>query len=167
MQRFQNGRSPPMGLHGSSVDACWHPLTPEHGFPSLQYRAQGAPPRPATFPWTPFPLSKGNKKNRRRNTSCKKQSNFLRRHYPHQVKGRSLRTSSQPAYELPCFYFLYSTPNGSRMQEGKRNLRRKNLSGPFPGGKLCFKTESLTGMPYKTPGAPARLPLPGRLLPGG
>ncbi|MBQ1410521.1 MAG: hypothetical protein IIY94_04515 [Oscillospiraceae bacterium] len=32
-----------------SVDACWHPLTPEHGFPSLIYKAQGAPPQPATL----------------------------------------------------------------------------------------------------------------------
>ena len=33
-----------------SVDAYWHPLTPEHGFPSLNsYKAQGAPPRPAAI----------------------------------------------------------------------------------------------------------------------
>ncbi len=31
----------------SSVEACWPPLTPEHGFPSLSYKAQGAPPQPA------------------------------------------------------------------------------------------------------------------------
>ena len=31
-----------------SVEACWLPLTPEHGFPSLTLlTAQGAPPRPA------------------------------------------------------------------------------------------------------------------------
>lgn len=30
-----------------SVDAYWHPLTPEHGFPSLSYKTQGAPPQPA------------------------------------------------------------------------------------------------------------------------
>ena len=35
-------------LHGSSVDAYWHPLTPEHGFPSLQYKIQGAPPKSAS-----------------------------------------------------------------------------------------------------------------------
>ena len=28
----------------SSVEAYWPPLTPEHGFPSLSYKAQGAPP---------------------------------------------------------------------------------------------------------------------------
>ena len=33
---------------GEPVDAYWHPLTPEHGFPSLLYKAQGAPPQPAT-----------------------------------------------------------------------------------------------------------------------
>ena len=36
-------------LHGSSVDAYWHPLTPEHGFPSLIYKTQGAPPQSATI----------------------------------------------------------------------------------------------------------------------
>jgi hypothetical protein len=35
-------------LYGSSVDAYWHPLTPEHGFPSLKYKTQGAPPQSAT-----------------------------------------------------------------------------------------------------------------------
>ena len=42
-----------------AVDAYWHPLTPEHGFPSLiSYMAQGAPPRPAAcwrIPFPPFP----------------------------------------------------------------------------------------------------------------
>ena len=31
-----------------SVDAYWHPLTPEHGFPSLHYKTQGARPQSAT-----------------------------------------------------------------------------------------------------------------------
>ena len=30
-----------------SVETCWSPLTPEHGFPSLLYKTQGAPPRPS------------------------------------------------------------------------------------------------------------------------
>ena len=31
-----------------SVETCWFPLTPEHGFPSLHSsKAQGAPPQPA------------------------------------------------------------------------------------------------------------------------
>ena len=30
-----------------SVEAYWPPLTPEHGFPSLSYKVQGAPPQPA------------------------------------------------------------------------------------------------------------------------
>jgi len=47
-------------LHGSSVDACWHPLTPEHGFPSLIYKTQGAPPQSATSVdlVSPFPKRK-------------------------------------------------------------------------------------------------------------
>ena len=37
---------------------------------------------------------------------------FLRRHYPHQVKGRSLITSSQPAFtSSPVFIFHYYTSN--------------------------------------------------------
>ena len=49
-------------------------------------------------------------KNRRHHSgaSCKKSFSydFLRRHYPHQVKGRSLVTSSQPASRAPlCFVF--------------------------------------------------------------
>ena len=37
-----------------AVEALWPPLTPEHGFPSLSYKVQGAPPRPAAgVPQTP------------------------------------------------------------------------------------------------------------------
>ena len=92
-----------------SVDAYWHPLTPEHGFPSLNsYKAQGAPPRPAAIRRIPFLLSRSVLKQKTGDTSadipCKNSSHdFLRRHYPHQVKGRSSITSSQPANELPCF----------------------------------------------------------------
>ena len=31
-------------LCGRSVDACWHPLTPEHGFPSLYLQDSGRSP---------------------------------------------------------------------------------------------------------------------------
>ena len=34
---------------------------------------------------------------------------FLRRHYPHQVKGRSLITSSQPAFTSSPVFYQYST----------------------------------------------------------
>jgi len=52
------GRSP-LRLLEKSVEACWPPLTPEHGFPSLRWhRAQGAPPLPAPgFPGRPHGLS--------------------------------------------------------------------------------------------------------------
>ena len=43
-------------LSPCSVDAYWHPLTPEHGFPSLRYKTQGAPPQSAS------PFCKGMKK---------------------------------------------------------------------------------------------------------
>ena len=33
----------------NSVDTSWYPLTPEHGFPSLKYKTQGAPPQSATI----------------------------------------------------------------------------------------------------------------------
>ena len=45
-------------LYGSSVDAYWHPLTPEHGFPSLKIKTQGAPPQSATYVDLRFLLSK-------------------------------------------------------------------------------------------------------------
>ena len=58
------------GGYKSSVEACWPPLTPEHGFPSLQtaYKAQGAPPLPAAalprkFRFPP-PFQKGTKNGR-------------------------------------------------------------------------------------------------------
>ena len=35
------------GGYKSSVEACWPPLTPEHGFPSLILPARSAPSRPA------------------------------------------------------------------------------------------------------------------------
>ena len=55
-------------MHGSSVDAYWHPLTPEHGFPSLIYKTQGAPPQPATQVDFVSSFLKGYKKQE--NTFC-------------------------------------------------------------------------------------------------
>ena len=89
-----------------AVDAYWHPLTPEHGFPSQSFQGSGRSPSARSRPLRRLAATK----NRRHHSgaSCKKSFSydFLRRHYPHQVKGRSLVTSSQPASRAPlCFVF--------------------------------------------------------------
>ena len=99
----------PEGQTGSSlgsVGAYWPPLTPEHGFPSQLFQGSGRSPSARSRPLRRLAATK----NRRHHSgaSCKKSFSydFLRRHYPHQVKGRSLVTSSQPASRAPlCFVF--------------------------------------------------------------
>ena len=64
--------------------------------------------------------------------SCKKSvhDDFLRRHYPHQVKGRSWMTSSQPAHtSSPVFisFLLYTFPSEISSRIYQRN--RKNMAG--------------------------------------
>ena len=116
-----------------AVDAYWHPLTPEHGFPSLiSYMAQGAPPRPAAcwrIPFPPFPkygfcyfffchlFRKHNNPELFKSDDIKT-GDTHRGMSPVKIhimtsyggiirirlKGRSSITSSQPANELPCFY---------------------------------------------------------------
>ena len=99
----------PLKLYGSSVDAYWHPLTPEHGFPSLIYITQGAPPQSATYVDIRFLLSPEHKKTGDTFWMPPVKNlyyDFLRRHYPHQVKGRSLITSSQPAFTSSPVFLL-------------------------------------------------------------
>ena len=67
-----------------------------------------------------------------RGFSCKKSlhDDFLRRHYPHQVKGRSWMTSSQPAHtSSPVFIsmLLYTFPSEISSCIYQRN--RKNMAG--------------------------------------
>ena len=75
-------------------------------------------------------------KNRRRpaDVSCKKSSyDFLRRHYPHQVKGRSGRFLSACRCKLPCFvrwrhvldanHRAYYIAGGGECQGGRRGTR--------------------------------------------
>ena len=93
-------------LSQKAVEACWPPLTPEHGFPSQLFQGSGRSPSARSRPLRRLAATK----NRRHHSgaSCKKSFSydFLRRHYPHQVKGRSLVTSSQPALRAPlCFVF--------------------------------------------------------------
>ena len=42
----ENRYSFPVKTARKAVEAFWLPLTPEHGFPSLSSKAQGAPPQP-------------------------------------------------------------------------------------------------------------------------
>ena len=114
-----------------AVDAYWHPLTPEHGFPSLiSYKAQGAPPRPAAcwrIPFSPFKVwfcycffchlfRKHNDPKFFKSDDIKTGDTHhgmspVKIHIMTsyggiiriRLKGRSSITSSQPANELPCF----------------------------------------------------------------
>ena len=119
-----------------AVDAYWHPLTPEHGFPSLiSYMAQGAPPRPAAcwrIPFPPFPkygfcycffchlFRKHNdpeffKSDDIKTGDTHRGMSPVKIHIMTsyggiiriRLKGRSSITSSQPANELPCFCKTY------------------------------------------------------------
>ena len=98
---------------GRSVETCWSPLTPEHGFPSLFFgpdpgrspsirsrRTRGA----ARFSLPPL-----QKETRRapEMPPCRLRSDSLRWHYPHQVKGRRFIFLS--AVKLPCICLYYCT----------------------------------------------------------
>ena len=84
----------------TSVEACWPPLTPEHGFPSLCFwpghRALPLCPLPVVpgapdvvfADAHPFRLKVKNSGRLRGCPPCRMLiHNFLRWHYPHQVKG--------------------------------------------------------------------------------
>ena len=95
-----------------AVDAYWHPLTPEHGFPSLiSYKAQGAPPRPAACWRIPFPPFSKFKSDNSKTGDTPRGMSPVKIHIMTsyggiiriRLKGRSSITSSQPANELPCF----------------------------------------------------------------
>ena len=75
----------------NSVDTSWHPLTPEHGFPSLKYKTQGAPPQSATIVVPKSSFRKEKQEIPLVVPPVKTLSyDFLRRHYPHQVIGSKL-----------------------------------------------------------------------------
>ena len=97
-----------------SVEAYWPPLTPEHGFPSLHFwpghRALPLCPLPAlsrgAAVFSSHVLSKrsvsGQTKTGRPNLGRPAMQSydpydFLRWHYPHQVRGSRRQASSQPA----------------------------------------------------------------------
>ena len=66
-----------------AVEACWPPLTPEHGFPSLyKPKAQGAPPLPAAVPpagiFTSFPQKSTKKSGDTPNGASRKKYRFPR-----------------------------------------------------------------------------------------
>ena len=79
-------------------------------------------------------------KNRRTRSgfSCKKSldDDFLRRHYPHQVKGRSWMTSSQPAQtSSPVFIFYYYTSTFAK----KQAIFKRQGSTNHMTAKPCYK----------------------------
>ena len=84
-------------------------------FPSLNsYKAQGAPPRPAAIRRIPFLLSRSVLKQKTGDTSadipCKNSSHdFLRRHYPHQVKVEVRSLPLSPPTSSPVFVSVIIT----------------------------------------------------------
>ncbi len=113
----------------------WLPLTPEHGFPSLHISgAQGAPPRPGRkYCGTAYPpLSKKVIATKKQGTPLraplrKANKNFLRRHYPHQVKGSKAQPSSQPFAALPPWlprvFFGFCRVHSCNLHTGKKHFR--------------------------------------------
>jgi len=109
------------------VENHFSPLTPKHGFPSLIYKTQGAPPQPATCVEyrLPFRMSKSHSmsfrsvkslcncailhnktgENRLWIPPAKGKYHFLRRHYPHQVIGSKVHPSSQPVNTSSPVFF--------------------------------------------------------------
>ena len=108
---------------GKSVEAFWPPLTPEHGFPSLFCR-----PGPRALPLSPLPVVPGapdvvfadahpfrlKVKNSGRLRGCPPCRmlihNFLRWHYPHQVKGQDLAGLLSAREGSPVFVAFIMTP---------------------------------------------------------
>lgn len=102
-------------LYGSSVDAYWHPLTPEHGFPSLLLSApkrdisvrKALPSRTPEGYREPFFTSfqKNTTKNESRPTGQLSVKGFFKRslrwHYPNQVRSK-VTPSSQPVVQAPA-----------------------------------------------------------------
>ena len=77
-------------------------------------------PKLRALPLSPLLLSRKNRNaggSLMRQSSCEQKA-FLRRHYPHQVKGRSWMTSSQPAStSSPVFIYRHYIPCSCKMQE--------------------------------------------------
>ncbi len=104
-----------------AVETFWSPLTPEHGFPSHRFKAQGAPPsarsRPDAGGWTTKKAGDPLRHLLQKITH----DDFLRRHYPHQVKGSKLKLLPlSPLHELPCVLFsrYILHPSGAKSKPG-------------------------------------------------
>lgn len=70
-------------------------------------KVQGAPLLPARKIGKFFnPLLSKKNRDTLLDVSVKSYYDFLRRHYPHQVKGSKLSTSSQPDPQAPLFLYL-------------------------------------------------------------
>ena len=106
------------GCTGSSVEACWIPLTPEHGFPSLFFttRHEALPSCPPKLNWgMPFSLpfqQRSGQKNRSRLiwpllSKCVLSQASLRWHYPNQVIGRRSHLPLSLYYKLPSVQLSY------------------------------------------------------------
>lgn len=132
----------------SSVEACWPPLTPEHGFPSLQMlsgpNAGRSPSVRSQIPGRRLILSRllpeGFLQKARRpantRTAVKSPSiDSLRRHYPRQVKGsKRLLPLSLPA---PLLFWLQDIIAGricqasfSARQKQSDDQNKQKTAGP-------------------------------------
>ena len=90
--------------------------------------AQGAPPQPGHKKTGGSPADPPVKNL---------DTDFLRRHYPHQVKGRSWSTSSQPAYTSSPV-FLVVTPSSIHAAQGKcKTFASAPAEGAVPAIPAC------------------------------
>ena len=102
---------------------------PETRVPIAEYKTQGAPPQPATCVEYRLLIQK----NRRKPfvvSSCKKSYDFLRRHYPHQVKGSKVHPSSQPVNtSSPVFQLSKQKPETPVLMPPVEKLRTMTSYG--------------------------------------
>ena len=118
----------------TSVEACWPPLTPEHGFPSLcgwpGHRALPLCPLPedrgaaAILPYTSF-LQRSGKRQDPVGLAVFYIAMSLRWHYPHQVKGSERSLPLSPW--APLFSAEYYCIFAKDCQEGLQRRGKERM----------------------------------------
>ena len=133
------------------VENHFSPLTPKHGFPSLNTRLRALPLSP------PHVWNIASFLHKKQEQTCcgfllkKNKYHFLRRHYPHQVKGSKVHPSSQPVNtSSPVFQLSKQKPETPVLMPPVEKLRTMTSYGGITRIRLKGRSWMTSSQPACT-----------------
>ena len=131
------------------VENHFSPLTPKHGFPSLNTRLRALPLSPPHV-WNIASLYRKTGENLMW-FPPEKSYDFLRRHYPHQVKGSKVHPSAQPVNtSSPVFQLSKQKPETPVLMPPVEKLRTMTSYGGITRIRLKGRSWMTSSQPACT-----------------